>query len=54
MGLNEPPAYCDSKAEQGPYAELTWSVIRAGIEVQRCLGSVLLESANEVCLAHEL
>lgn len=38
----------------GPYTELTWSVIRAGIEVQKCLGPGLLESAYEACLTYEL
>ena len=37
-----------------PYAVLTWSVIRAGIEVQKRLGPGLLESAYEACLAYEL
>ena len=41
-------------AETIPYAELTWSVIRAGIEVQKRLGPWLLESASEACLAYEL
>jgi PD-(D/E)XK nuclease superfamily len=36
--------------EAGPYAELTRSVIGAGIEVQRRLGRWLLESAYEACL----
>jgi len=40
--------------ENGPFAELTWSVIRAGIEVQKRLGPWLLESAYEACLAYEL
>ena len=40
--------------ENGPFAELTRSVIRAGIEVQKRLGPWLLESAYESCLAHEL
>jgi GxxExxY protein len=40
--------------ENGPFAELTRSVIRAGIEVQKRLGPWLLESAYETCLAHEL
>lgn len=44
----------DSFAEEGPFADLTWSVIRAGIEVQKRLGPWLLESAYEACLAHEL
>lgn len=38
----------------GPHAKLTWSVIRAGIEVQRRLGPGLFESAYEACLTHEL
>jgi GxxExxY protein len=38
----------------GPYAELTWSVIRAGIEVQKRLGPGLLVSAYEACLIYEL
>lgn len=38
----------------GPYSELTWSVIRAGIDVQKALGPWLLESAYEACLTHEL
>jgi GxxExxY protein len=40
--------------EPGPFAELTWDVIRAGIEVQKSLGAGLLESAYETCLAYEL
>lgn len=44
----------DASGESGPYAELTWSVIRAGIEVQKRLGPWLLESAYEACLAYEL
>jgi GxxExxY protein len=40
--------------ELGPFADLTGSVIRAGIEVQKRLGPWLLESAYEACLAHEL
>ena len=40
--------------EVGPYAELTRSVIGAGIEVQKRLGPWLLESAYEACLAYEL
>ena len=40
--------------ETGPFAALTWSVIRAGIEVQKRLGPWLLESAYEACLAYEL
>ena len=40
--------------ENGPFADLTWSVIRAGIEVQKRLGPWLLESAYEACLAYEL
>ncbi len=40
--------------ETGPFAELTWSVIRAGIAVQKHLGPWLLESAYEACLAYEL
>ncbi len=40
--------------EAGPFSELTWSVIRAGIEVQKRLGTGLLESAYEACLAYEL
>ena len=39
--------------EIGPYAELTRSVIGAGIEVQRRLGPWLLESACEAGLAYE-
>lgn len=38
----------------GPFAELTWAVIQAGIAVQRSLGAGLLESAYEACLAYEL
>jgi GxxExxY protein len=34
--------------------ELTQLIISAAIKVQRSLGSGLLESAYEVCLAHEL
>jgi GxxExxY protein len=40
--------------EAGSYAELTGSVIKAGIEVQKHLGPWLLESAYEACLAYEL
>lgn len=40
--------------EAGPYVELTRSVIRAGIEVQKRLGPWLLESAYEACLTYEL
>lgn len=40
--------------ESGPYAKLTRSVIQAGIEVQKRLGTGLLESAYEACLAYEL
>ncbi|HEX9009277.1 MAG TPA: GxxExxY protein [Holophagaceae bacterium] len=43
-----------SAAEAGPHAALTWSVIQAGIEVQKRLGPWLLESAYEACLAYEL
>jgi GxxExxY protein len=38
----------------GPHAELTREIIGAAISVQKALGPGLLESAYEVCLAHEL
>ncbi|HEX4844879.1 MAG TPA: GxxExxY protein [Geothrix sp.] len=50
----DPQEHDDACGETGPYTELTWSVIRAGIEVQKCLGPGLLESAYEACLAYEL
>jgi GxxExxY protein len=37
-----------------PHQELTSDIIGAAIEVHRALGSGLLESAYEVCLADEL
>lgn len=40
--------------EAGPHADLTWSVIHAGIEAQKRLGSWLFESACAACLAYEL
>ena len=43
-----------SEGGAGPHADLTWSVIHAGIEVQKRLGPWLLESAYEACLAYEL
>ncbi len=36
------------------HEELTSKIIGAGIEVHRCLGPGLLESAYEECLCHEL
>ena len=51
MGTDEHGAI---SGEAGPYAELTRSVIGAGIEVQKRLGPWLLESAYEACLAYEL
>ena len=51
MGMDESN---DAVVETGLHAELTWSVIRAGIEVQKRLGTGLLESAYEACLAYEL
>lgn len=38
----------------GPYTQLTRSVIGAAIAVQRSLGPGLLETAYEACLEHEL
>ena len=39
---------------EGPHSDLSRSVIGAAIAVQRTLGPGLLESAYEVCLAHDL
>lgn len=50
----DPHEHREANGEAGPYAELTWSVIRAGIEVQKRLGPWLLESAYEACLTYEL
>ena len=44
----------ETSGPTGPFAELTWSVIQAGIEVQKRLGPWLLESAYEACLTYEL
>jgi GxxExxY protein len=44
----------EKSGEAGPYSELTWAVIRAGIEVQKRLGPWLLESGYEACLTYEL
>jgi GxxExxY protein len=44
----------EATGEAGPLSDLTRSVIRAGIEVQKRLGPWLLESAYEACLAYEL
>ncbi|WP_309606012.1 GxxExxY protein [Phenylobacterium sp.] len=45
QGRQEPSALADATAKQ---------VIDAGLKVHRALGPGLLESAYEVCLAHEL
>ena len=45
QGRQEPSALADAAARQ---------VIDAGLKVHRALGPGLLESAYEVCLAHEL
>ena len=45
QGRQEPSALADATARQ---------VIDAGLKVHRALGPGLLESAYEVCLAHEL
>jgi GxxExxY protein len=50
----DPNDQFNSTGEMGPFADLTWAVIRAGIEVQKRLGPWLLESAYEACLAYEL
>jgi GxxExxY protein len=50
----DPEEHMAPAGEAGPYADLTWSVIQAGIEVQKRLGPWLLESAYEACLAYEL
>lgn len=50
----DPKEHMALASEAGPYAGLTWSVIQAGIEVQKRLGPWLLESAYEACLAYEL
>jgi GxxExxY protein len=50
----DPQDHDEAVGGSGPFAELTWEVIQAGIEVQKCLGPWLLESAYEACLAYEL
>ena len=50
----DPTGNTEEPGETGPFSELTRSVIRAGIEVQKRLGPWLLESAYEACLAYEL
>jgi GxxExxY protein len=44
----------DDGAAAGPSAALTHQIIGAAMQVHRELGPGLLESAYEVCLAHEL
>lgn len=38
----------------GPYAEVTWKILGAAIEVHRHLGPGLLEGTYRVCLAQQL
>jgi len=44
----------EARREEFLHRELTESIIAAAIKVQRALGPGLMESAYEVCLAHEL
>jgi GxxExxY protein len=49
--VNSPPRRKD--AEKMSANDITKTIIGAAIEVHRCLGPGLLESAYEECLAHE-